>query len=153
MSMKFVPFDHDHSNGCVVLTVYRTIYVGDRIEGVPRYLDRPRYPLNLDYIDGLKMIKRSELSPHFDQARIFKYKSYTQAFFDIFTLDGDTITLRDKQDSIVEQSTSIVKQNANILDQNLLLLKQNSLLMEQNGLLLQLLAEKKVPEQADLLQL
>lgn len=102
----------------------------------------------------IKYISKTDIIEHFNMNIIYNYRTYTQAFYDIFTLDGDTITLRDKQqDPIVEENTFIVKQNANILDQNLLLLKQNSLLMEQNGLLLQLLAEKKVPEQADLLQL
>lgn len=102
----------------------------------------------------IKYISKVDIIEHFNMNVIYNYRTYTQAFYDIFTLDGDTITLRDKQQNlIVEENTFIVKQNANILDQNLLLLKQNSLLMEQNGLLLQLLAEKKVPEQADLLQL
>lgn len=102
----------------------------------------------------MRSIKRSALSPHFDQDKIYKYKTYTEAFYDIFTLDGDNIILKDQPTiNTVEQYAPILEQNANILEQNLLILKQNSLLMEQNNLLLQLLAEKKVPEQADLLQM
>lgn len=69
---------------------------------------------------GIKSIKRSSLSPHFDQDKIYKYKTYTEAFYDIFELQGDTIVVKSQSSSsssndIVESINKLELKQADIL--------------------------------------
>lgn len=123
------------------------------------------------YFYPIKYIAKADIIDHFNMNVIYNYRTYTQAFYDIFTLDGDDITLRNKSSSSNSNSnSSSSSSNSNSSnpefnsefnsefsskerEQNTLLLEQNALLLEQNGLLLQLLTLRNVPVQADLLQM
>ena len=48
---------------------------------------------------AVKYIARADIIAHFNMNVIYNYRTYTQAFYDIFTLNGDDIILKNQSSS------------------------------------------------------
>ena len=135
---------------CVTFTYRSTFYRNDRNDDDAHAAFSP-----------IKYISRADIIDHFNMNVIYNYRTYTQAFYDIFTLNGNDIALRDKDsifspNSIHETIDDLVSKNQEITEnlssvQNMVINHENILydqrlamqereqntILQQNALLLE----------------